>query len=577
MKRLRHLLFLIVLLLFLSACSTSAGSTETTIPSDTTETPDTTAPAPAPLTLTDGGRTAYTVIRGESASDKEVKAATTLRQHLSNLSGADLGISSDWTKDKGVYPADACEILVGRTEHPEMVELLSTLGYGDYAIRVAGNRILIAAWDASALMTAINEFTSDIGTAKPADGRITIPADYSRSGVVNRILAPIPPCESKLTEIIDGGDNSYMAYFDLSSAEHFQAYRQKMLDAGFTLYTERDVKGNLFATFTGHERVVNVYYNRNNRDLRIIAEPDTVGLPPRAEDTDLTANSVTPSVSLIGQAHPFSNGEICHIGLCMIFVLPDGRLIVVDGGHNFERVPDTVYKAMLQIAPDPDNITVAAWFLTHAHADHTAAFLHFARNHADDVRVERIVCNFTTTDQYDLINDAAQVAEVRQTIRTRFPDTEFIKAHNGQLFHFGPATVEMLYTIEDYRPENLNWHNTTSLVFRVAMAGQTIMVTGDATHATARAAVDMYSSYLDADFVQLAHHGSPGTIANFYNYIKGEVLLWPGSWQQYLDTRKDEYNVAALNRARDVYLAKDVITTIPLPYTIQDNKASLSK
>jgi len=260
--------------------------------------------------------------------------------------------------------------------------------------------------------------------------------------------------------------------------------------------------------------------------------------------------------------------EFCPFAMGFVIITPEDRAIIIDGG---------TYTEIENVKAHVGEREVAAWFLTHAHADHTAAFLHFARNHADDVRVERIVCNFTTTDQYNLINDAAQVTEVRQTIRTRFPDTEFIKAHNGQLFHFGPATVEMLYTIEDYRPENLNWHNTTSLVFRVAMAGQTIMVTGDATHATARAAVDMYSSYLDSDFVQLAHHGSPGTIANFYNYIKGEVLLWPGSWQQYIDTRKDEYNVAALNRARDVYIAKDVITTIPLPYTIQDNKASLSK
>jgi len=99
----------------------------------------------------------------------------------------------------------------------------------------------------------------------------------------------------------------------------------------------------------------------------------------------------------------------------------------------------------------------------------------------------------------------------------------------------------------------------------------------DKVKEAAKILTDTYGSYLKADMVQLAHHGSwPGT-ETLYSNINASVVFWPSN----ADNAKNRYNASdhaslrkAISIAKDVYLASEGTKTIKLPYTVQNNKSA---
>ncbi len=565
-------LALIMLAGALVACGTDGTTAETT-PAETT-------PAlPAELVISTPDAFNYTIVRSKNATTEVIALAMSLRDSLNAMTTATgLKVTEDWVKKGEDASADACEIVLGITEHPDMIALSSGLAMGSYAIKIVGSRILLAGHDKASLLSAVNELKRAI--VKKDDGSLVISRDFAVQGSKNEYMSALPQYSiSKPGTSYDTGDDCTMIHVKRTNTAEYDDYLAALEKAGYTLYTKRTANANRFATYTGHGSVVNVCFTNHSKEVRILVEPESsTGLPPRAEDSASVKKTTTPSVNLVGLGYNLSGG-VNEIGLCMIFVLPDGRLIVVDGGYrSYNNSDNPLLKAMKEVAPDPNNITVAAWFLTHSHIDHLAAVKRFAESSSlkKSLKVERFVLNFPTKEHYEHIDDEALAGELRSLLPTAFPNAQIIKAHTGQMYDFGcGATVEMLYTYDDYMPKMLDWNNTSSLVFRVKLEGKTCTVLGDATHATGHILVDMYGNYLKSDMVQLSHHGVIGIIADVYNYIKAPVLLWPATDSAVKKFYKDSYNVAALNYTRDLYVANTGITTLKMPYAIKNNKSAV--
>jgi hypothetical protein len=415
---------------------------------------------------------------------------------------------------------------------------------------------------------------------KKSDGSIVLSSDFSATGGANDFMSKLPQYSpSKPGEMHDTGDNCYMLHVKRTNVNEYNEYLAALEKAGFVLYTKRSAAGNEFATYTGHGALVNAYYTKYCNEVRILVEEENAAaLPPRASDSVNVQKKTTSSVNLIGLGYN-QNGGLNEGALCMIFVLPDGRLIVVDGGfRSYNNSDNPLLDAMKKLSPDPNNIRIAAWFITHSHIDHAAALNRFAESSSlkKSITVERFVLNFPTKEHYEHIDDEALADEIRSILPRAFPKATIIKAHTGQMYDFGcGATVEMLYTYDDYMPKMLDWNNTSSLVFRVTLEGKTCTVLADATHATGRILVSMYGTYLKSDIVQLSHHGVIGIIPDIYNYIKAPVLLWPATDSAVKKFYKDSYNAAALNYTRDLYVANTGITTLEMPYVIKSNKTAV--
>jgi hypothetical protein len=154
--------------------------------------------------------------------------------------------------------------------------------------------------------------------------------------------------------------------------------------------------------------------------------------------------------------------------------------------------------------------------------------------------------------------------------------TDFIKTHVGHKFHLRNAEIEILYTLESYLPRKLDYFNTSSLVFTVAIGGQRFLITGDASEHACTIVSKMYGSYLKSDYVQVAHHGYTGGssstsgIQKLYTLSEAPVVIWPVGEMDYLgDVSQRAYNRHLINRetTKEILVAANRLLRITLPYT----------
>jgi beta-lactamase superfamily II metal-dependent hydrolase len=276
-------------------------------------------------------------------------------------------------------------------------------------------------------------------------------------------------------------------------------------------------------------------------------------------------------------------------GLALIYQLPNGKLIVVDGGYYLS---DKIYKKLKELQPDATKFTIAAWFVSHPHIDHQDSLERFISQHSNEVIIESIFFNYTNAEYYDNLTandqnedskEGKSVSKLHELIDKHLSrDTKIIKPHTGQIYSFGKsAEVEIIWTIEDFLPTALDRINTSSLIIRVTVAGTSTMVMADATGVSKQIMLKMYGSHLKSDIVTLAHHGIWIDTPEIYTTINAPVLLWPantaGAQEGYTHYYSRPAILAALESATDVYLSKGTNNKLPLPYKTVNNKDTFIK
>ncbi len=162
--------FLLVLLAALLCCSMlfALACTDEQTPDDgNDETPDdgndegdgTVTPGFS-FALEDGS-SRYTVMRSDNymGSHPVTSAAVAVRDALEEKLGVTVPIATDWAKDPNPDEIAALyEICVGDTNRPESKQVLETLEEYTWAIRVVGNKIIIAGADSKAVGFAAQAF-----------------------------------------------------------------------------------------------------------------------------------------------------------------------------------------------------------------------------------------------------------------------------------------------------------------------------------------------------------------------------------------------------------------------------------
>lgn len=574
MKRnLALLLALLALGTGLSACSQAPQPDDTTA-AVTTAVSETEAPA-ADMAIVENGQTAFTIIRGEKASQSIIDAAIRLREMIGEKTEVFPKLSTDWHKRGTELNHTTPEILVGMTEYSESTEAMADLGYGDYVITRVGEKLVINAWSEVGLQTALRKFGEYISTNGRA-GELILASDFRLSGTALPVINEIPQYEDAvLRSVYHAGDNNQVVILADTDPDEYAAYRKALEADGYTLYTENSITDNRFATYINDSYVINAGYYAYNNEARIIVEPRET-LPPLEKDNQYK-KVAEPSFAMLGVE--FMNGDsLTTNGQCFIYQLCDGSYIIVDGGLSRARDAKAIYDYLYKHAPDPNNITIAAWFITHAHGDHHGAYATFSKDYAAKVKVELIIGNFPSEEARiagGLGTDGSAGPKVL-TYTSRFAGAEFIKAHVGQKFHLRDAEIEILYTLESYAPGVLDYFNTSSLVFTVDLGGQRFLVTGDASNAALDITTKMYGDYLKSDFVQVAHHGgstgSTGTaaVSKTYTLAASPVVLWPTGLEYYPKRLSSPQNVTILELAstKEIFVAGSREVRFTLPYAV---------
>ena len=255
-------------------------------------------------------------------------------------------------------------------------------------------------------------------------------------------------------------------------------------------------------------------------------------------------NVCTPLITMLGVEYPSETKSIDNYqnGMSFICRLSDGSFIIVDGGFVDNRSASRLYEVLRGQAPDPDNIVIAAWILTHAHMDHIGAFMNFSELYTDKVTVETLIHDFPSDEQAAVTNEGGNKNACIDNMK-KYKGSKIILARPGQEYYIRDMKIEMLYTTELFAPKGLNYFNTSSLIFRLyAKNGQSVIFLGDCSEDTNDIISRMYEDYLASDIIQVAHHGSQGGSYRLAQYIAPTYVLWPRGQKTFNDSLSHNRN-----------------------------------
>lgn len=568
-KNLKHLLCaaLLAVVLLLAACTNDSGGGDDSSAS-TTAAETTTVAFPA-LWGQDGVN--YRVIRPDVCADNVSEAAKEITAALKAASGGEVTFTTDFLMPGEEYSTDSFDILVGNTAYPESDEVAGATPYGGYAIKTVGHKIVVFGWSDTATATAVKRMKELIS----AGGEI--PETLDISGSVSEMLDAMPVYDGAVPAFYAAGDKAYQAVIVKSSVDSYSAYLGKLDGIGFERTFTREENGNHFAQYRKDGVGLTAYFTAFNNTVRIIAEPDT-NMSDRGSDAAsvnkvcdarLTMISRTFSVGNTFRDVPVNSGL-----MCFVIRLEDGSFIVIDGGVATSGFADGIMKTLRTQAPDPQNIRIAAWVITHTHNDHTGGFNKFSEIWGRQVTLDELICNFPSNDACEADGELNNRKSTLNNLKLYYPNAKFTKIHTGETRNIGGAELEFFYTQEDYYTDkrtlsDTKYWNNTSMIFRVTVAGEKIMFLGDSQVDSNGIAVRMWGKLLKSDICQVAHHGGEGGTSAVYDMIDPEVALFTTSDEAFELYKKDAHNahlISALHLKEAVNSANR-ITEFPLPYT----------
>ena len=513
------------------------------------------------------------VIMSDSATDSEKAVYSKLRSSLGSKTKVKVESHTDYLKDGESYDKNEYVILVGKTKYLASTKIYAKTSADTYGIQVVDGKSLVLYFSTeSEGLKLVSELIAKIET--DGEGYFWVKSDLNIKKTTSFKLEKIPNYPSS-TQTLDCGDDTTMLLAKNTNYSAYDSYCNTLKSNGYTEYSRRDdVNGNYYRIYTKGTMALNVYFTKSSSSTRIIAGP-LDDIPTKDVDRTPEKNK-KPSLTMLSQ------GEDTDCGLGLIIHLANGKFIIFDGGFSLY---DQLYKKLLEIAPKGDRIVIAAWFVSHPHYDHQDAVTYFIKKHASSVDVENVFYNYATSDYYKNTTEESNASSLESVtegldgvLNSSFGrTTKIIKPHTGQIYNFGSASAEILYTVEDIMPSKLDYVNSSSLIVRFKVEDQTILALADATHTVSTILQNTYGGYLKSDIVQLAHHGTYPGHKSLYTKINASVLLWPSNTANAKKQYSNDAVREAINKAKDVYLSKDTDVTLYLPYTAKNNKGEFLK
>lgn len=369
-----------------------------------------------------------------------------------------------------------------------------------------------------------------------------------------------------------------MIYVKKVSELRFSMYLRKLKKAGYTKISGNETGNNEFCGYISPDGKISVYVYRigYSGEMRIIAG--------KAENTP---------VGLIKEVNNKQNEKICRPfiyqmnagenipdlaeGMGYIIRLENGKFIIVDGGYEKAECAREIIAKLRAEAPDPENIVVSCWIITHAHCDHAGGFLAFCRIMKDDstVKIENIVYNMCISEEQSQFCDNGIAEKMLNHVSQYCPGAKVCIPYAGQKYHIDGAEIKFFYTMQDFMPRVIQNEpdatpkcfkkgdgNVQSLVFSVTVGGKSIMFLADATKSACDEMCARYGRELKSEYVQMSHHGiskdSPrahNATKEIYGLISPEYAFLPCSNERYKVRMEYDVNRYLESIVKKVYIA----------------------
>ena len=560
-------IILLALCLFLAGCGagTSAdGEPEPQPGPEETALPD----SPAGIILAENGKAYYSLVRAEDADRDTVEIALEFRRVFQEKTGISLSFGTDWVKPGSSPDMEAAEILIGVTNRADE-ETVSALGPRDWHIGTDGNKIVLLAKTPAALREAVDEFFTEQVTVEE-DNRVML-NHIPLSGTAALAAGEVPDFPfGRLKGTYESSGSTVVVRAEETDAGEFAAYRDMLKEAGFSLYDENQIDGNLYATYVNELTTVNISHVPKTGTTRIVRE-ERGDLCPLEDPCEEKYDTLLTGMK----------GEtvVAAEGMGFIIRLADGSFCIIDGGMGD---PDHVDSNKLmnilrsQMPEGTDKPVIAAWLFTHLHGDHIGVFNCFSLDFHDQIVLERLVFNFPTEEDtaksdspYMLDDTIYRYTQFKKNLADFYPDVPVLKVHTGSRFQVRNAAFEVLYTLDDLYPKTIldGGMNECSVLYKMTVGGQTTLWTGDFAFNATDLVLKEFDGALQCDILQLAHHGINGTVP-LYSRVDPTYVLWPvwdGGFESMRNSAQNKWLIDS-PKVRHVIVTGVGTWTIRLPY-----------
>lgn len=476
------------------------------------------------------GAIEYTVAEGETA-------ATTVT--LTNVY-AIKGLASD-----GTYNTDT----VTFTEEQDGVEVESTVQYSLFhGYHVDANMISITDCailteeqlaGENAVTAAPSLFVADTnGVVHWAQGVL-----YPTLNMEGEVLTALPTMaasnESTTTTLSTGDRNMVTTVTGTTSAD-YTTYLTALETAGFETYATNEI-GTV-----ENEKVISNTYTRENLVL-------CANYFEKTGETTISYYEGPVSENLVYKESYVADNEadakttlhmleLFHYGNSFVIQLKNGHFIISDGG--FEEDLPYLFDYLEELAGDEKPV-IEAWFITHAHGDHTGAFNALWGDREDHALIERVYVEgvYYSSPSDAVLEDPDCGAEtldytLKRTVnllRTESGEqTRLYRPQTGQRYYFNDTTIDILLAQEhlaldgsDGARANLNSSSTVSLFTSDAGTthAQTCLLSGDIEEQGYDVIFKNYEEGLfNVNFFTLNHHGF-NTGVDIANKITADTVL----------------------------------------------------
>jgi len=500
-----------------------------------------------------------------------------------------VGISADTGKhnNKGVVFT-----IYGYSKSKEMFEPIATSG-DLYGYNSGEFNVDITGFDKLKLTVSLTADSKDYNSRTASWCNASVYKSTAGSESKENVQIPtfVPSGGNALEPHYCGHNNFelvYTAAYD-SFFTDLDAYERKLQDAGYTLYASNNIDNNRIFTYVNGETFVHCMYFDAMKTFRIIYGPQTY-LGPASPVTD-HQQVVTPSVTIIG---------LTDSQLCLVFQLEDGSFVIIDGGLGTDEQRTVIlnegtgdeYTFTVNRSGEADMAALwnflkdntpnggrpqVAWMITHADSDHINLPRLFMQKYHSEFDLHTVVYNFPNfhnigmSSGIDPDSFTKSTDDFLNTVNIYFPKANHFIYHTGQHLYLPGCEIEFLFSHEDYWPFKMYSCNHTSGIWRLTIAGKTIMVTGDCEADPNTSAANVFGDYLKSDVLQVVHHGSNGGTLGFYKRVSPSVCLWPCTDQhfQYDLRRTGELLGWGFNKylreTADAHYSGSTTTTLRLP------------
>lgn len=366
--------------------------------------------------------------------------------------------------------------------------------------------------------------------------------------------------------------NDRTTVYTLEGAEvsAFGAYCNLLAQDGFCKKEARLGVGRQYAAYEKEGTGVFVTAYEGTGELRIVVEEECKYF----SFADQAGKAcTTPQITQIA---------LEDFGMSYVIRLSDGRMIVIDGGRNFEPEHEKLLARLCKDA-EGEMPVIAAWIMSHPHSDHFHCFNGFMDRYADRVMIQSFLLNFPQADDLEhypkLVhenknaNKNSSLEEI-PIMLTHIQETgaPVYTPRTGQIYRIGDAVLEILSCMDDtiHLSQNIN---ASSLVIRMELGGQTILWATDASFEWGKLP-ERYGAYLKSDILQIPHHGfqcgsADAEIAG-YQLIRPRICLLPvidyNAYSVFCTYKKGTRYLMTCPDVEEI-ITGDVERTVTLPYT----------